>query len=124
MSPFDTPAEQETFLRDNALVQVLASIEKAATLREMWLLIPTIPERVVMQLNSPLLDHLRKVYTDSFNDCALRWAAGAGRTGVVELLLDRGADIHAQNDAALKLAKAEGHKAVCDLLIARGAKGV
>ncbi len=127
MSTFDTPAEQETFLRDNALVQVLASIEKAATLREMWLLIPTIPERVVMQLNSPLLDHLRKVYTEcALCDAdpyhvALYRAAVLGYKDVCEFLLDGGADIHSDEDSALCYAATKGHKDVCALLFDRGA---
>ena len=127
MSTFDTPAEQETFLRDNALVQVLASVEKAATLRDMWLVILTIPERVVMQLNSPLLDHLRKVYTecalcdaDPYH-AALYRAALLGYKNVCEFLLDCGADIHSGEDLALCYAASKGHKDLCALLLDRGA---
>jgi len=51
----------------------------------------------------------------------LRFAAEYGRLSMVQLLLDRGANVHAQNDIALRLASIDGHAAVVALLLDRGA---
>ena len=54
-------------------------------------------------------------------DYALRWAAKRGHLEVVKLLLDRGAGIHAQNDDSLRWAAWHGHLEVVKLLLDRGA---
>jgi hypothetical protein len=48
-------------------------------------------------------------------------AAGKGDTQTVTLLLNRGADIHADNDHALEWAAANGHTETVALLLNRGA---
>ena len=40
---------------------------------------------------------------------------------MVRLLLDRGADVHAENDEALRAARRNGHEAVIALLLERSA---
>lgn len=55
------------------------------------------------------------------NDAALVWSVNKGRKEVVELLLDRGANLHVQNDRPLRLAAEQGHKEVVELLLNRGA---
>jgi hypothetical protein len=55
------------------------------------------------------------------HDYALRGAAENGQTEIVRLLLERGADIHARNDVILSLAAGNGHFATMDLLVERGA---
>ncbi len=60
LSTFDTPEDQQTFLRENALVQTLASVEETKNMTDLWTAVRRIPEQTVMQLNSPLLDDLRK----------------------------------------------------------------
>lgn len=148
MSTFDTPSEQDTFLRENALVHALVRVEETTNIADMCAVVWRIPEQTVMQLNSPLLDNLRKVSQDwtllkvvrdtgsasavSFcldrgadvhanDDSALRWAAHLNDKDVCELLLDRGANVHAMDDAALFWAAAKGHTAVVQLLLQHGA---
>ena len=55
------------------------------------------------------------------NDNALRSAAENGQLESVRLLLDRGADIHVQNDTALRWAAEHGHSKIVALLLDRGA---
>lgn len=55
------------------------------------------------------------------HDYALRAAVENGQTEIVRLLLDHQADIHARNDVALSLAAGNGHFATMDLLIEQGA---
>ena len=50
------------------------------------------------------------------DDDALRWAASNGHAGVVALLLDAGADVHADNNCALRWAARYGHTDVVALL--------
>ena len=54
-------------------------------------------------------------------DFALRYAADDGHTDTVKLLLDRGAKIHADNDQALYLAAEYGNTETVKLLLNRGA---
>jgi hypothetical protein len=56
------------------------------------------------------------------NDWALHTASRNGHTEVVRLLLDRGADIHANNDWALRWASRYGHTETVKLLLDRGAE--
>lgn len=49
-------------------------------------------------------------------------ATEARHCAIVELLLDRGANIHADDDRALRAAARYGHAAIVQLLLARGAK--
>ena len=55
------------------------------------------------------------------NDGALRWAAAYGHRDVVELLLEKGANIRAENDSALRRAAVNGYRDVVELLLKRGA---
>lgn len=148
MSTFDTPSEQEVFLRENALVQALARVEETTNIADMCAAVRRIPEETVMQLNSPLLDNLRNVsqgwtllkavkYTGSAsavsfcldrgadihadNDSALRWAGYLNLKDVCELLLDRGANVHAMDDAALFWAASKGNTEVVRVLLEHGA---
>ena len=50
------------------------------------------------------------------NDFALREASYCGRTQVVKLLLDAGADVHANKDLALCLASNNGHTEIVKIL--------
>jgi len=50
------------------------------------------------------------------NDYALRWAAINGHTKVVKLLLEQGADVHVRDDLALRCAAEYGHTEVVKLL--------
>jgi ankyrin repeat protein len=62
---------------------------------------------------------------DNINARALTWAAFAGDTAMVELLLDRGADINAggtNNKPALTWAAEGGKREVVALLLDRGAR--
>lgn len=52
---------------------------------------------------------------------ALRWAATNGHTEIVRLLLEAGADVHAQNKFALKWTAYKGHTEVVRLLLEAGA---
>ena len=62
-----------------------------------------------------------KVRTSKNDETLLVWAASIGLTSLVELLLDRGVDIHYRNDAPLRWAVTNGHRSVLTLLIKRGA---
>jgi hypothetical protein len=55
------------------------------------------------------------------NDEALRWASENGHLEVVKLLLENGADVHANNDEALRWASENGHLEVVKLLLENGA---
>lgn len=52
----------------------------------------------------------RRVIADGANYSWVFLAAESGYTGVVELVLDHGADIHGGNDSALLIAAYNGHK--------------
>ena len=56
------------------------------------------------------------------DDQALLNAAENGNTEIVKLLLDRGADIHAVNDAALRYTAMKGRTETVKLLLDRGAR--
>ena len=49
-------------------------------------------------------------------DGALRWASKYGRIDVVKVLLEAGADVHAEDDWALRRASESGHTEVVNLL--------
>jgi Ankyrin repeats (3 copies) len=55
------------------------------------------------------------------HDLPLIRASGSGHADVVALLIQRGADVHADNDRALRMASAYGHDNVVQLLIGLGA---
>jgi ankyrin repeat protein len=55
------------------------------------------------------------------NDYSLQYAAGNGHTKTVALLLDRGANIHAANDYSLQWAANTGKTETVALLLDRGA---
>lgn len=57
-------------------------------------------------------------------DCALRWASEYGHTEVVGLLLEKGADVHANDDEALRLASRNGRTEVVVVLEAWMRRGV
>jgi hypothetical protein len=50
------------------------------------------------------------------DEWALRYAADVGDIGIVNLLVEGGADIHAMNDQAIKLARENGHTEVVEYL--------
>jgi hypothetical protein len=54
-------------------------------------------------------------------DAALRVAAQCGHAAAVQLLIQHGADVHANDDSALREASDSGHTAVVQLLIQHGA---
>lgn len=124
MSTFSTPAEQDAFLRDHALVQVLARIEQTTTMDELWPVVCSIDEQSVMQLNSPLLDDLRKVAPEYIQNYDLNLGFVIDLTGsihVVSFCLDRGADPRTHYNGALRVAASNGYKDICALLLDRGA---
>ena len=125
MSRFDSPAEQDAFLRDHPLVQVLSKVEQTATMDELWLAVRAVGEQSVMQLNSPLLDDLRKVTSVKMIENVLpRLSFVIELTGSIHLVsfcLDRAADPRRYQDGALRVAASKGHKDICTLLLDRGA---
>lgn len=52
---------------------------------------------------------------------ALCYAAGQGHKDIVQLLLDRGMDVHDCDDLALHVAACSGHRGICALLLDHGA---
>jgi ankyrin repeat protein len=52
------------------------------------------------------------------DDLAIRLASVRGHTEVVQLLLNAGADVHARNDEAIRLASKWGRTEVVQLLLA------
>lgn len=54
------------------------------------------------------------------DDAALQNAAGEGHVSTVQLLLNRGADIHANKDSALQYAALCAHTSTVELLLHRG----
>ena len=55
------------------------------------------------------------------NNWALAWASANGHAAVAKLLLESGADVHARDDLALQWASGRGHMAVAKLLLESGA---
>ena len=55
------------------------------------------------------------------DDCALRHSANNGHLEVVKYLIEKGADIHANNDSALRYSAYNGHLEVVKYLIEKGA---
>lgn len=124
MSTFSTPQEQEVFLCENPLVQVLARIEQTTTMGELWPVVRAIDEQSVMQLNSPLLDDLRKVAREYIDNYGLNLGFVIDLTGsvyVASFCLDRGADYRTHHNGALRVAASNGYKDICTLLLDRGA---
>ena len=71
-----------------------------------------------------LLKHWRVEVCDSHDQTPLLWAVRGGHEAVVQLLLDKGADIEARDHSgrtALWMAAKHGHKAVVQLLLDKGA---
>ena len=56
------------------------------------------------------------------DDEALRWASSNGHLEVVRLLLSNGANIHSYNDFALRYASYHGYLEIVKLLLANGAE--
>ena len=54
-------------------------------------------------------------------DAALRYASQYGHTEVIKILIQNGANVHAENDYALILASMYGHPAVVKILLGAGA---
>lgn len=52
----------------------------------------------------------------------LRWASGIGNLEIAKLLLDRGADVHANDDWALRCASKYEHSEMVELLKSYGAR--
>lgn len=57
----------------------------------------------------------------NYDDKALRWASGLGHLDIIELLLKKGANIHANDDDALRVASFNGNAEVVKFLIGKGA---
>ena len=55
------------------------------------------------------------------NDYALRWASQEGHIEVVTFLIQNGADIHAENEYALRWSSENGHLEIVKILIQKGA---
>lgn len=123
MSTFSTPAEQDVFLREHPLVQVLSKVEQTTTMEELWSVVRDIDEQSVMQLNSPLLDDLRKVALNYGKDPpSLGFMIHlAGSIHLVLFFLGRCSDPRAYQDGALRMAASKGCKDICTLLLDRGA---
>jgi hypothetical protein len=71
-----------------------------------------------------LLEHWRTEVCDSHGQTPLLWAVRGGHEAVVQLLLEKGADIEARDHSgqtALLWAAENGHRAVVQLLLEKGA---
>ncbi len=137
MSAFDTAAEQDAFLRENTLVRILARVEQTTTLDELWSVVRGIDEQTVMQLNSPLLDDLRKVSNPPVDPCtfpAKEVAASDVQGPDLEELVKSTNDVSLETVSfcldrdiaspvlagALYWAAMHGRKDLCTLLLGRG----
>jgi len=79
-------------------------------------------ERASHFLDTATLGEVNQV--DHNGNTPLAWAASEGRTDVLQLLIDSGADVNQQNfqgETPLYLASSRGHARMCELLIASGA---
>jgi ankyrin repeat protein len=80
-----------------------------------------------MNLEEQLIEAAGKGDTETvallleMHNLALRVASRAGHTETVVLLLDRGANIHAEDEMALQWAAEKGHTETVALLLERGA---
>ncbi len=121
MSTFDTPAEQEAFLRQNPLVQVLVNVEATTTMEQIWSVVRSIDEESVMKLNSPLLDDLRKATADRTKPPRLSSIVCLTRSALAtSFCLDRGARTYTLHEEELRFASEFGLKDIVVVLLDRG----
>lgn len=62
------------------------------------------------------IKNLKKVYEVMNKEKVLNWASENGYIEIVKLLLNEGADVHADNDTALRWASENGHSEVVKVL--------
>ncbi len=121
MSTFDTPAEQETFLRQDPLVHVLAKVEATTTMEQIWSVVRSIDEESVMKLNSTLLDDLRKASADRTKPPRLSSIVYLTHScPATSFCLDRGAGTHTLHEEELRYASRYGLTDIVVLLLDRG----
>lgn len=121
MSTFDTPAEQDAFLRQDPLVQVLAKVEATTTMEEIWSMVQSIDEESVMKLNSPLLDDLRKASADRTKPPRLSSVVYLTHSvQATSFCLHRGAGTHRLHEEELRYASRCGLNDIVVLLLDRG----